>query len=198
MIWAGTRGTYSEKPAAFHHPVKIIVENPPGILAGPDTCHGHPPRQLKRYSAPSKGSGAEDADGSGFCNDCRHAESAPRVPGETRPAPGPRSPPPQHRQRSRHPGGTQWGEIQSIEPLIGKSTAIVPRDPLRPIPPVRSHNPKERAAPAPVAEVPTGIRNPCKETVLMPRLFSPWDALPPRLVAGIDAQRGLGPGQKNP
>ncbi len=74
--------------------------------------------------------------------------------------------------------------MQSIEPLIGKSTANIPRDPLRSIPPVPAFS--QPASPEPVTPVPVAPEQPAAATPVkkrfMPRLFSPKDLPPTPLV----------------
>jgi hypothetical protein len=169
------------RPAGFSPSVKKIVETPQESWQAPTPVPAPAPAVEEILGTYCTRCGTKVPDGSGFCNNC-----GTRIvrPGETIPAPAPKPAPstpvaftaPQRRPIDQ--------EIQSIEPLIGKSTANIPRDPLRPIPPVpafsRPASP-EPAAPTPVAPEQPAAATPAKKR-FMPRLFSPKDLPPTPLV----------------
>jgi hypothetical protein len=179
------------RPAGFSPPVKKIVETPqeswqapaPAPVPAPAPAPA-PDEVLGTYCTRC---GTKVPDGSGFCNNC-----GTRIvrPGETMPAPTP-SPAPSTPAAFTAPKGRPIDQdIQSIEPLIGKSTATIPRDPLRSTPPAPVFSqplPQEPAIPAPSAPEQPAVREkpatatPAKKR-FMPRLFSPKDLPPTPLV----------------
>lgn len=147
--------------------------------------------------------GNQVPDGSEFCNQCgaRIIPANAEVPAYTPPAPAPA---PVAATRKERP--IDW-DIQTIEPLIEKSSIRIPRDPLRavPTPPVKVTAPVEptpsettvQGADAPVttppvqpaaapASTPLIAGKPSKPSArrFIPRLFSPKDLPPTPLVPG--------------
>jgi hypothetical protein len=187
------------RPAGFSAPVKKIVETPPESWQAPTPAPAPVPAPAPT-SAPEEilgtyctKCGTKVPDGSGFCNNC-----GTRIvrPGESIPAPAPKPAPSTPAAFTAPKGRPIDQDIQSIEPLIGKSTATIPRDPLRSTPPAPVFSPPvppEPAIPTPAAweqpvtqEQPPAREQPAAATPakkrFMPRLFSPKDLPPTPLV----------------
>lgn len=136
--------------------------------------------------------GTKVPEGSGFCNKCGNriilpgegarqpvAAPAPSVPVYTAPI---------SRQTSE--------DIGTIEPLIEKSSATVPRDPLRSVPPVqRAGQPAQPAPAQPIKAAPKAAA-PAKKRFI-PRLFSPKD-LPPTPLVPSSMPTAAPPAPKKP
>ncbi|MGB8219798.1 MAG: zinc ribbon domain-containing protein [Methanoregula sp.] len=185
----GGRQVPPARPADFSPSVKKIMENPPESWQAPTPAPAPAPAPapeeiLGTYCTRC---GTKVPDGSGFCNNC-----GTRIvrPGETIPTPAPKPAPSTPAAFTALKGRPIDQDIQSIEPLIGKSVAQMPRDPPRPIPPTPAFSQPvspEPANPAPAAwEQPIAREQPATATPVkkrfMPRLFSPKDLPPTPLV----------------
>jgi hypothetical protein len=155
------------------------VENPPESWQAPVAVPSPAPEGiLGTYCTRC---GTKVPEGSGFCNKCGTQIIRP---GETPPAPV-SAPAPSIPVSAAPKERPLDYDIQSIEPLIEKSSITIPRDPLRTTPPAREVS--QPAAPSPVVpEQPAATAVPAAappaKKRFMPRLFSPKDLPPTPLV----------------
>ncbi|MDP2796453.1 MAG: hypothetical protein Q8N94_02950 [Methanoregula sp.] len=168
-----------KKEADTIHPIKKIIDNAPSKI----------PAAVKESDAPAPGFGTfcsrcgnKVPEGSGFCNRCG---SSIIPPGSTAPA-APAVP--DYRVQAQRPIDR---EIQTIEPLIERSSVKVPADPLGsvpPEPPVQKtaqtaqsplyDNPPEPVATQESAPAVTAPQQKPAKTPLIPRLFTPKELAP--------------------
>jgi hypothetical protein len=168
----------------FFPSVKKVLENQPVSSQAPAPSSLPTPETiLGTYCTRC---GTKVPEGSGFCNKCGsriiRAGETPQTP-VSAPAPSkPLSATPNERPIDH--------EIQSIEPLIEKSSINIPRDPLRTTPPPQevsqpaSHAPFSTTPVIPEQPATTAVPSavPPAKKQFMPRLFSPKDLPPTPLV----------------
>ncbi|MFA6362459.1 zinc-ribbon domain-containing protein [Methanoregula sp.] len=222
----------SEMPPTEQNPVLPPVSETPGSSPTAKKIVDYSPEPGRAPPATSPASecafgiyctrcGTKVPEGSGFCNKCG---TRIILPGESPEAPVltlapsiPVSPAPKERPLDR--------DIQSIEPLIEKSPLIVPRDPLRSVPPVPevrqpeppaqaatetpvvTEQPSVTAVPPAAPQTPLVTEQPSATAVppaasqekkqFIPRLFSPKD-LPPTPLVPSSMPTAVSPPPKKP
>ncbi|GAB6285415.1 MAG: hypothetical protein STSR0009_16160 [Methanoregula sp.] len=133
-------------------PVKRIIENPPTVPTQPAPTPVEPP--VFAYGTFCSRCGNRVPEGSEFCNRCGSKIILPAPPASPGPSPTPETvavPAPKtvliHPPASKHERPIDR-EIQSIEPLIERTSTPLPRDPVRAVPAEPHH---VTPLPAPVA-----------------------------------------------
>jgi hypothetical protein len=181
-----TPGAYA--PQSYPAPVQPRAE-PTAVMPAPEPAPA--PREETILGTYCTKCGTKLPEGSAFCNKC--GNRIPR-PGETAPAAAPAPAPAQKARPVER-------EMQSVEPLMERSTVSAPRDPLRTppqAPPARPYT-----APAPVAAPPAAqaaAPAPAKKEKrrFMPKLFSPKDLPPTPLVPASMPSSPRPPAPKKP
>ena len=194
----GGREAPPARPAGFSPSIKKIVETPEESWQVPTPVPAPAPAPASEeiLGTYCTRCGSKVPDDSGFCNNC-----GTRIirPGETIPAPAPKPAPSTPAAFTVPKGRPIDQDIQSIEPLIEKSAANIPRDPLRPIPPVPAFSQPaspEPATPASVVPEQPAAASPAKKR-FTPRLFSPKD-LPPTPLVPASMPTSVPPRPKKP
>ncbi|HNX17122.1 MAG TPA: zinc-ribbon domain-containing protein [Methanoregula sp.] len=188
------------KPGVSLKPKKIVESVPEEFVAAPAAPPSKEPENiLGTYCTKC---GTKVPEGSGFCNKCGTRIILPgEVFSQPVAAPAPSVPisTAQHSRRIDQ-------DIRTIEPLIEKSSAAIPRDPLRSVPqvqvarqpvspeqapvaaPVEPEQPRVKAEPKPA---------PKEKKRFIPRLFSPKD-LPPTPLVPSSMPTAVPPPPKKP
>ena len=168
-----------KKEADTIHPIKKIIENAPSKTPAAAKESDAPPPEFGTFCSRC---GNKVPEGSGFCNRCGSSIIPPVSTAPAAPAV------PDYRAQAQRPIDR---EIQTIEPLIERSSVKVPDDPRRYVPPsppaqktaqrpyspLYDNPPEPVESPQPAPAVTAPQQKPAAKS-LIPRLFSPKELSP--------------------